>query len=88
MIAGEPIDPPEGAEVLRVGDVTLHHFSDGPRDVVVFERGGHTCVLAGEVIHGATIEELAAWRGRGSRHVLAGLSVSASTARCVGRAAS
>jgi hypothetical protein len=66
VIAGEPLEPPDGARELRVGGVTLHHFSDGPRDVVVFERGGHTCVLAGEVIHGTTVEELAAWRGDGA----------------------
>ena len=66
VIAGEPLEPPEGATTRRVGGLTLVHFRDGPRDVVTFERNGRTCVLEGEVISDATLLELASWRGDGA----------------------
>jgi hypothetical protein len=36
------------------------------RSVVMFERGGHTCVIAGHVIHADTLTKLATWRGDGA----------------------
>ena len=50
VIAGAPLEPPAGATTRRVRGVTLVQFRDGPRDVVMFERGGRTCVLEGEVL--------------------------------------
>jgi hypothetical protein len=66
VIAGEPLDPPSDAMLVRAGGLELHRFRDGERDVVTFERGGRTCVLAGHVIHHETLVELASWRGQGS----------------------
>jgi hypothetical protein len=66
VIAGEPLEPPEGATTRRVGGLTLVQFRDGPRDVVTFERNGRTCVLEGEVISAATRVELASWNGDGA----------------------
>jgi hypothetical protein len=66
VVAGAPLEPPDGATTRRFGGVTLVQFRDGPRDVVTFERGGRTCVLEGEVISAATLVELASWRGDGA----------------------
>jgi hypothetical protein len=66
VIAGEPLEPPEGATTERVRGLELHRFRDGHRDVVTFVRGGRTCVLAGHVITSDTIVKLAAWRGEGA----------------------
>jgi hypothetical protein len=63
VVAGEPVRPPATASRGRVGGVVVHRFRDGPRDVVMFVRGGHTCVLAGEVHNPLTLVNLAAWRG-------------------------
>jgi hypothetical protein len=66
VIAGEPLEPPDGAVPFRFRGVTLVQFRDGPRDVVTFERDGRTCVLEGEVINPDTLVKLAAWRGDGA----------------------
>ena len=66
VVAGKPLEPPAGARTRRVNGVELIQFRDGPRDVVMFERGGRTCVLAGEVLSAETLVELASWRGRGT----------------------
>ena len=66
VVAGEPLEPPAGARTRRAGGVELIQFRDGPRDVVMFERGGRTCVLAGDVLSAETLVELASWRGRGA----------------------
>lgn len=66
VIAGEPLEPAAGARTRRVGGVTLIQFRDGPRDVVMFERGGRTCVLSGEALSSETLVKLASWRGRGA----------------------
>jgi hypothetical protein len=63
VVAGEPLRPPASAARERVGGVVVHRFRDGPRDVVMFVRGGRTCVLAGEVHNPLTLVRLAAWRG-------------------------
>jgi hypothetical protein len=66
VVSGEPLEPPADAETLRVDGVDLHRFRDGPRTVVTFERNGHTCVLAGHVIHPDTLVELASWQADGA----------------------
>jgi hypothetical protein len=37
----------------------------GGHEVAVFERDGHTCVIAGHVLHRSTLLKLAAWKGDG-----------------------
>jgi hypothetical protein len=66
VVDGPPLEPPDGASTTTVDGVTVHRFRDGPRDVVTFERGGRTCVLAGEVISPDTLVKLASWQGRGA----------------------
>jgi hypothetical protein len=66
VLAGEPLPAPDGARRLTVNGVELHRFSDGDRDAVVFERGGRTCVLAGDVHDPATLVKLASWKGGGA----------------------
>lgn len=58
--------PPDDADRYVVNGLDLRASSDGPRDVVVFERGGRTCVLAGEVHRRSTLLKLASWRGDGA----------------------
>jgi hypothetical protein len=69
VVAGEPLRPPASATRARVGGVVVHRFRDGPRDVVMFVRGGRTCVLAGEVHDPLTLVRLAAWRGDATERV-------------------
>jgi hypothetical protein len=60
--------PQWGARRITVADRPLWELRDGQRDVVVFTRQGHTCVLAGHVMSRHTLERLATWRGDGSIH--------------------
>jgi hypothetical protein len=63
IVAGRPLRAPSYASTVRVGGLEIHRFRDGPRDVVMFERDGRTCVLSGEVHDPATLVKLAAWKG-------------------------
>jgi hypothetical protein len=60
VLEGEPIEPPASADTITRDGVELHRFRDGHRDVVMFERNGRTCVIAGHVIHADTLAKLAA----------------------------
>jgi hypothetical protein len=66
VITGKPIEPPERAETLRRNGVEIHRYMDGDRTVVMFERGGFTCILAGHVVSANTPLKLAAWKGSGA----------------------
>jgi hypothetical protein len=66
IVSGPPLEIPDRAHRSRVNGVTLAAYRDGMRDVVVFERGGHTCVLAGHVLHAATLVKLATWKADGA----------------------
>jgi hypothetical protein len=66
VIAGDPVEPPDDAMTVRVDGVELHHFRRGPREVVMFERNGRTCVVAGHFQSHHTAYDLAAWRGDGA----------------------
>jgi hypothetical protein len=66
VVSGAPLDPPADAAAVRHAGVELHRFRDDGRDVVMFERGGRTCVLAGRVIHRDTLAKLAAWQADGA----------------------
>jgi hypothetical protein len=66
IVSGEPLEPPPDAERFVVDGMPILAYKDGPRDVVVFERGGRTCVLAGEVHRRSTLLELASWKGAGA----------------------
>jgi hypothetical protein len=63
IVDGPPLDVPDGARRVRRDGTTIALYRDRDgRDVAVFERGGHTCVLAGHVLHRDTLVKLAAWR--------------------------
>jgi anti-sigma factor RsiW len=66
ILSGPPLDAPVDARRSRVRGVELASWRDGMRSVVMFERGGHTCVIAGHVIHADTLPKLATWRGDGA----------------------
>jgi hypothetical protein len=62
VVAGAPLAPPDAARTVRANGATLRVYRDGDHAVVVFERNGRTCVLAGHVIHEETAIRLAAWK--------------------------
>lgn len=66
IVSGPALEPPEGATHVRANGVDIALYSDGDRDVAVFVRDGHTCVLAGHVLERATLVKLAAWKGDGA----------------------
>jgi hypothetical protein len=66
IVSGPPLEIPAGARRSRVGGVALAAYRDGMRDVIVFERGGHTCVIAGHVLHASTLVKLATWKADGA----------------------
>ena len=66
IVAGETLDLPDGAEIVRRNGVEIALFRDGPRDVAVFVRDGLTCILSGEVLERATLVKLAAWHADGA----------------------
>jgi hypothetical protein len=66
IVSGEPLEPPAGATRHTIGGVDLYAVRDDHgHDIVVFERGGRTCVLSGHVERRSTLLELASWRGDG-----------------------
>jgi hypothetical protein len=66
IVSGTPLDSPDGAVSRRAGGMDLAELTDDHgHDIVVFERGGHTCVLSGHVEHRDTLAELASWRSGG-----------------------
>jgi hypothetical protein len=65
VVDGPPLEPPAEASRVSVGGVDLHRFRDGPLDVVMFVRGGHSCVLSGDVHDPRTLLKLASWRAGG-----------------------
>jgi hypothetical protein len=66
IVSGDPLEVPANAHRMRVNGLDLAIYHDGHRTVAVFERGGHTCVLAGHVIHHDTMPKLASWRASGA----------------------
>jgi hypothetical protein len=66
IVSGDPLEVPANAHRMRVNGLDLAIYHDGHRTVAVFERGGHTCILAGHVIHHDTMPKLASWRADGA----------------------
>ena len=69
VVSGPPLELPEHTRRVRRDGLTIALYRDpshGGHDVAIFERNGHTCVLAGHVMHTSTIVKLAAWRGDGA----------------------
>jgi hypothetical protein len=57
---------PRTAQRRVVNGLEMYGYRDGDRDVVVFVRDGHTCVLAGMVHSHGTLYKLAPWKGQGA----------------------
>ena len=62
VLSGPSVGLPErGTRVVRDG-MAIQLFHEDERSVVVFERNGRICVLAGKVLADETLIKLAAWR--------------------------
>jgi len=62
VLAGESVGlPSRGTRIMRDG-LAIQLYHEGEKSVVVFERNGRTCVLAGKVLADETLIKLAAWR--------------------------
>jgi hypothetical protein len=66
VISGKPLEMPENAQNVRRNGLEMWRYMDGDRTVLVFERDGVTCILAGHVVHEDTPLKLASWQGSGA----------------------
>src|ERR687892_480638 len=66
VISGKPLEMPDDAQVVRRNGLEMLRYMDGDRTVLVFERNGLTCILAGHVVHENTPFKLASWRAGGA----------------------
>jgi hypothetical protein len=66
VISGGALEPPDRAELVRRNGLEIHRYRDGDRTVVIFERDGLTCIIAGHVVDPDTPLKLAAWKGGGA----------------------
>ncbi|MEA2246173.1 MAG: hypothetical protein QOH46_702 [Solirubrobacteraceae bacterium] len=66
IVAGGPLDRPDGARMLTVRGTTFDLLRRGTENVVVWERGGHTCVMSGPArVPEERLLDLAAWDAGG-----------------------
>jgi hypothetical protein len=69
IVSGPPLPRPDQAQTIEREGLEMSVYRDpdhGGHDVAVFERDGHTCVVAGHVLELSTLIELASWKGAGS----------------------
>ncbi|MEA2268414.1 MAG: hypothetical protein QOC64_1024 [Solirubrobacteraceae bacterium] len=67
ILGGPPIDPPQNARRVSVRGTTVHLMRQGSRQIVTWERGGHTCVMtAPAAMPQDRLVDLAAWDAGGS----------------------
>lgn len=66
IVAGPALSPPQQAISSSVIDHTeFRGFTSGVNQAVTWQRGGHTCVIAGTGVDPGTLVSLAAWNGDG-----------------------
>lgn len=66
IVGGDALDVPSG-RMSTVAGTRLTVVRDGDRQVVTWEREGHTCVMSAPAsFDTAKLLELAAWKGKGS----------------------
>ena len=62
IVGGEAIPPPDGARTLRLRGNAFHLLRQDGRRVVVWDRGGHTCVMSAPLsVPEERLLDLAAW---------------------------
>ena len=66
IASGDGLEPPADARSTTRGGVEYRSFRAAGRDVVTWERDGHTCVLSSTAAPTAELIELADWRGKGA----------------------
>jgi hypothetical protein len=66
IVAGDPLDVPEGATPAQREGVELAALTLDGREVVTWKRGGLACILSGDLVDRQTLVELAAWHGLGA----------------------
>lgn len=66
IVAGDPLDVPEGATPAQREGVELAAITLDGREVVTWKRGGLTCILSGDLVDRQTLVKLAAWHGLGA----------------------
>jgi len=66
ITSGDGLDPPADAQSTTRGGVEYRSFRAAGRDVVTWERDGHTCVLSSTATPTAELLALADWRGKGA----------------------
>ena len=63
IVDGEPLDRPDGGRVRTVDGVDYRVVRDRGETVVVWEEGGHTCVLSTPAgVPGDVLVDFAAWQ--------------------------
>jgi len=65
IVSGDALDPPDGARTITANGVEFRIFEEDGRNVITWERDGHTCVLSGEDVSPFELFTLANWRGKG-----------------------
>jgi len=66
IVGGEALGAPDDSTALQAEGTPVAVFTADGRPAAAWERGGHTCVLVGEGVSGATLAELAGWKGKGA----------------------
>ncbi len=66
IVSGPTLDVPDGRRTVIKG-VTYTAADDGPRQILTWQRQGHTCVIsAPDAVPTAKLIELASWTGKGA----------------------
>jgi hypothetical protein len=66
VLSGPAVDPPQSPRGARVNGTRLRSLDVDGRTVVTWVRRGRTCVISGVGVPVAELNELAAWKGRGT----------------------
>lgn len=65
IVAGAALEVPEGQVITAEQTAVTALTADG-RQVVTWQRQGHTCVMVASDVDAATLAELAGWKGKGA----------------------
>jgi hypothetical protein len=65
IIPGKRVAPPVSTRQETVGGTVFRSFRAGPRTIVTWVRGDHTCVLSGTDTPREVLVKLASWNGGG-----------------------